>query len=337
MNFIKKFIPVSIKKLYRKEKTRFSIMKDFAYDYKRYVAYSASLDKSASREQMKAYLIFQYHAVEKGLSFKNVKPGFGVVRIMQLIEALDLYLEKFGKDEITDITIATLREYSGHDRLFNRDSNNPVMPKIEQTILQYGSNSGDAHLGGTKSIRKEDILKTLDFDFESFFKSRFSTRDFADEPVPTNTVLDAINVAKFAPSVCNRQAWKVFVVDHNNPDLKSRFLKVQNGNAGFGDRISTLLVVTGKLSSFYSFERNQVFIDGGLFAMSIVLALHSKGLGTCCLNTSYSADASKSFKNVIELDDDCVPIMFIAVGNLQPEYKVAISTRKPIDEIVSVL
>ncbi len=285
---------------------------------------------------MQAYLIFQYHAVEKGLSFRNIKLGFGGVRIIQLIDALNIYLKKFEKDETTDITVAALKEYMEYDKEHNPDGNS-VIPKIEEVVRNYEDRNIDGAKGGTKTIQKSDILNTVNFDFESFFKSRFSTRDFTDEPVALDLVMNAIDIAKYAPSVCNRQAWKVFVIDHNKPELKSRFLEVQNGNRGFGDRISTLLVITGKLSSFYSFERNQVFIDGGLFAMSVVLALHSKGLGTCCLNTSYSAEAHELFRNVMPLEDDCVPIMFIGVGNLQEKYKVATSSRKPLNEIVTIL
>jgi nitroreductase len=335
MSFIGKIIPVTLKNKLKKEKARLSIINDFYYDYKRYLKYSSALEQS-TREQMQAYLIFQYHAVEKGLTFKNIRVGFGVVRILQLIDALNIYLKKFGKDETTDITVAALKEYLAFDKEHNTNAN-PVIPKIEEVLKNYEGRHVDAAKGGTKTIRKDDILNTVNFDFESFFKSRFSTRDFTDEPVPLDLVMNAIDIAKYAPSVCNRQAWKVFVIDHNKPELKSRFLEVQNGNKGFGDRINTLLIVTGKLSSFYSFERNQVFIDGGLFAMSIVLALHSKGLGTCCLNTSYSAQAHELFRNVMPLEDDCVPIMFIAVGNLQDEYKVATSYRKPLDELVTVL
>jgi nitroreductase len=335
MSIIGKILPVAVKNKIKRERARLSIINDFVYDYKRYLKYSSALEQS-SREQMQAYLIFQYHAIEKGLTFRNIKLGFGGVRILQLIDALNIYLKKFGKDETTDITIAALKEYQAYDKEHNPEVNT-VIPKIEEVVNSYEGRVIDSTKGGTKTIHKSDILKAVDFDFESFFKSRFSTRDFTDEPVPLDLVMNAIDTAKYAPSVCNRQAWKVFVVDHNKPELKARFLEVQNGNRGFGDRISTLLIVTGKLSAFYSFERNQVFIDGGLFAMSIVLALHSKGLGTCCLNTSYSAEAHESFKNVMPLEEDCVPIMYIAVGNLQNEYKVATSHRKPIDELVTVL
>jgi nitroreductase len=336
---LKKILPESVKRRYRKEKKRWdwlTVIKDFIYDYKRYIKFSATTGLR-KKEQMRSFLIKEYHAIEKGLALRNVKVGFGLERISELIDVFLLYIHKYGKDTITDITIATLKEYLDFDKQHN-DALNPISLRIEEVLSKYGFKQNvDCKSGGTKKVVKSEILRTLNFDYGAFIKSRYSTRDFSDKPVDKDILLDALDIARFTPSVCNRQAWKVYVIDHTNPHLKSKFLNVQNGNRGFGEHISTLLVITGKLSSFFSYERNQIFIDGGMFAMSLVLALHSKGIGTCCLNTSYTAEKNKAFLKVTKLDEDCVPIMFIGIGNLKDEYRVAVSQRKPVEEIVSIL
>lgn len=283
---------------------------------------------------IQAYLIKEYHAVEKGLALPIPRPGFGIERITELISKLQMYIQTYGKDSISDISVSTLQEYLAFDKKHNKETS-PLVPLIENLIQAYNQSDLES-VGGTLPMNRQDLLPLLDFDFDSFFKSRHSIRDFAEEPVDTKIILDTIDTAKYAPSVCNRQAWKVYVIEHDNYALKKALLNVQNGNKGFGDKISSLIVVTGKLSSFFSYERYQVYIDGGMFAMSIVLGLHSKGLATCCLNTSYNSSMREAFNNALKTDDDCVPIMFIAVGHLKDNYKVANSKRRPLSELVEV-
>lgn len=330
---IKKLIPQSLKAKYRLQRLKLEILKDYMYDFKRFVRLSAS-SGLLTQEKMQAYLIKEYHAIEKGLALRYPRPGFAAIRISNLIKILSQYIATFGRDSVSDVTIGCLIEYKEYDRLNNKISN-PVIQQIDSVIKDY-SPVVSSNVGGTKIVNKADILSSIDFDFSGFMRSRFSTRDFTDEVVDRQLILDAIQTASFTPSVCNRQAWKVYLVDYNNKDLRDKFLSVQNGNKGFGEHISSLLVVTGKLSSFFSYERNQVFIDGGMFAMSLVLALHSKGLGTCCLNTSYTAEKAEAFNNVTNIDEDCVPIMFIGVGHLKDTYKVPVSNRKLLQELVEV-
>lgn len=334
-SLIKKVAPKYLINTYKSIKFKREIKNDFMYDYKRYIKNYASLLNT--KESLQAFLIKEYHAIEKGLALRKPKPGFGELRISMLVDSLKLYINKYGADSTTNITLKTLKEYLEFDKQFNDKENNAIS-KIKSILSEFDIIATNfADLGGTRNVCKSDILSTVNFDFSAFVRSRYSTRDFTDVPVESDILLKAIDDARFTPSVCNRQAWKVYLVNHENKDLRDRFLNVQNGNKGFGDHISSLLIITGKLSSFFEYERNQVFVDGGMFAMSVLYSLHSNGLGTCCLNTSYTAERNEEFKKVMQMDEDCVPIMFIAVGNLKDNYKVAISQRKSLDEIVSVL
>lgn len=335
ISLIKKVVPKPAKDFYSSQKSILSLVKDFYYDYKRYKKNYAT-NGLKTKEHQQAFLIKEYHAVEKGMALRNSKQGFGVARISKLIAETKSYAAKYGFDHVTDITLKALKEYKEFDALNNK-SENPVIPKIDELLQSATIIDGGQNSGGTKEVKKEEIESSIDFDYGKFVRSRYSTRDFSEIPVDTALIMQAIDNARFTPSVCNRQAWKAYVIDHTNPELKQRFLSVQNGNRGFGEYISSLIIITGKLSSFFDYERNQVFVDGGMFAMSVVLALHAQGLGTCCLNTSYTAQKNEAFKKVMDLDKDCVPIMFIAVGNLKDKYKVAASTRKPLAEIATLL
>jgi len=114
-----------------------------------------------------------------------------------------------------------------------------------------------------------------------------------------------------------------------------RALLYQNGNRGFNDQIDKLAVIVSDLECFTSSgERFQKWIDGGMFAMSLVYALHSLGLGTCCLNWSVDAATDKAFRNAINVKNSEELIMMLAIGNLPEELNVCDSPRKDIHEVL---
>jgi hypothetical protein len=117
--------------------------------------------------------------------------------------------------------------------------------------------------------------------------------------------------------------------------LSHYLLSYQNGNRGFGDRASKVLIVASNLEHFASVgERYQGWIDGGMFAMSLFYALHSLGLGTCCLNWCVKHAQDRNLKESAGIAESDLVIMMIVVGHLPEEFKVAQSPRKPIHEVL---
>ena len=187
--------------------------------------------------------------------------------------------------------------------------------------------------GGVTRITKKDLLKTLNnFDFKTFSEVRYSIRNFDENySVPIEIIKKAILIAGKSPSACNRQAWKVYVFKGLKKDL---ILNHQNGNRGFRDSIDTVLLIVGLTSSFSYGERHGAWVDGGIFSMSLLYALHSFGLGTCSLNTGYTLKQELNLRKAINLELNEEPIMMIAVGGIKNEFKVANSCRKSIDELM---
>ena len=109
-------------------------------------------------------------------------------------------------------------------------------------------------------------------------------------------------------------------------------LRYQNGNSGFGHEIPCLLVVTADLRAFVgSGERNQHWIDGGMFSMSLVLAFHSIGLSTCCLNWSKGPADDLKFRIATGISKHHSIVMLIAVGYPRENIKVCASSRRPVE------
>jgi len=81
----------------------------------------------------------------------------------------------------------------------------------------------------------------------------------------------------------------------------------------------------------------QPWTDGGMFAMSFVLALHSRGLGTVCLNWSKTQADEQTFRKAFDIGNDEVIVMLVAFGHLPEEYRVAASPRVALDHTLTEL
>ena len=63
--------------------------------YRHFCRYAFSNGRCENEYQYEAMITKLYHAVEKGLSYLNYRPGFGQKNIESLIGLLDQYSEKY--------------------------------------------------------------------------------------------------------------------------------------------------------------------------------------------------------------------------------------------------
>jgi nitroreductase len=299
---------------------------NYLYDFRRYRRWSATVQTEDSRENLWARIMMEAHRLEKGLSLQNPRPGFGRPAVDRLLRHTREFQERFGDDEIVQLAVNVLKAYrqfnAGHGVVDER-----LSARIEELRLGSPSHAGAMKRGGVRSVTQEEILKCARLDLSHFFASRHSIRHFTDEPVSIDLIRQAAGMAVYTPSVCNRQAWKVYLFE--DTETKKRVLSHQNGNRGFGEQVSHVAIITCDLQRFVSVgERNQPWIDGGMFSMSFVLALHSLGLGTCCLNWSVERHVDTALRADAEIPESEAIIMLLAIGHIPPELKVAASVRQ---------
>ncbi len=140
-----------------------------------------------------------------------------------------------------------------------------------------------------------------------------------------------MRLQKKTPSACNRQPWRIHVF--RDKVIKKELLDWQ-GNRGFTDNIDTAIVVTCSLNAFFIYELHQAYVDGGLYAMTLMLALHSLGLGTIPLTLGLMSSELNILHEKFGIKEDQIPILIIGVGCLKESFEVAISERKEIKEYV---
>jgi len=238
----------------------------------------------------------------------------------------------YGTDDVCDIAVGALFEYVQFNK--THGSLDPLLDeRIHRLSTHESPGRGSSRRGGTELVYRDDILRAAQMDLTRFFESRHSVRQFSPEPVPEEMLERAILMARNSPSVCNRQSFRVYA--YTDPDQRKRVLKCQKGNAGFGEEIPLALIVSCDLQTFFSVgERNQCWIDGGLFSMSLVYALHSLGLGTICLNWCAEKDLDRELHLVAEIPESEVIIMLMGAGFLPATLRVAQSPRRSLDKVL---
>ena len=137
------------------------------------------------------------------------------------------------------------------------------------------------------------------------------------------------------PTVCNRSINRVYIIQNN--EMKKKILSYQNGNKGFGEYAPIILIVTTILESFQNAnERRQPYIGGGMFCMSLIYTLHSKGLATCSLNWDVPYKKEDILKNILNIKNETI-IMYIAVGKYPDKLKIACSKKMNIEDIITII
>ncbi len=283
-----------------------------------------------SHAHFQAQLIKNYHCIEKAMALRSPQPAFGqksgvIDRCMRDYES---YTDQFGCDAVTRTTYDVLLEY--------RNRFGKGYPPLEAFLERHRhTRENGITTGGTELMKAEELFAVMEKNMDGFFRTRHSIRDYSPIPVPKDSILKAIELALAGtPSVCNRQPARVHVF--SSPQEKADLLRLQNGNAGFGSSASHILMVTTSLEAFLDpDERNQCWISGGMFAQSLVYALHAMRVATCVLNWDTEPCTDRDMHRLAAIPDTEVIVMLIAIGHYPPEVRTTRSQRKDVQEIVA--
>lgn len=265
------------------------------------------------------------HRIEKGLVMRPRRPVFAVDYIEETAaaysRAASQHPDQAGPDELR----------WARDVLHTYFGATEEHPAISAARAQFNTNSGPSYqpelapycrdLSTTPSVTYEDLY--------ALARRRRSVRWFEQKPVPRDLIDKAVRVAIQAPSACNRQPYQFRIFD--DPELTRRIAAIPMGTAGFSDNIPALAVVVGDLSA-YADERDRhvIYIDGSLAAMSLLLALESLGLSSCCINWPDIASKELAMRELLDLRVDERVIMLIAIGYPDPDGLVPYSQKKPV-------
>ena len=306
-----------------------NMVESYIYDIKRYLKYSTTIKSAKTFKQLESKIYAHSHVIEKGLSLKETRLGYGNDVINSLIGLLKKYkLHKYPEDNIVFKTaVSVINSY-----IEFHEKNKYSVEKLQEQIKSISNYKGNEY-GGIKTFKKKQILEYGKSKFYNMAKNRFSIRNFSSEPVKLEKMIEAIKIAQKSPSVCNRQSTHVCIIQEKK--IKNQVLALQNGNRGFSRLIDKILIITSDLQSFDGIkERNQAFIDSGIFTMSLLYALQYEGIGACTLNWCSDIGIDKKLRKIIKINNSENVILMIAVGNLPELIKVTKSSRKNLNDII---
>lgn len=332
---LKSMLPDGVVMALLRVRSYMRLASNFWYDANRYARASALGAVPANATQFEALVTMNYHRIEKGLTLPQPRPFFGEVPIKELLTLIERHSGTYAHSNATKVAINALQEYVQWHRQQQLHSEfvQSVENRLSALRLRLQASASQVSEGGTESLTTHPpALPSATR--QAIFLHRRSVRDFSDADVDPSLIEEAVALALHTPSVCNRQAWRVRCIQGR--ERIDHALRFQNGNRGFGHTITSLLVVTSTMGSFVSSgERNQGWVDGGMFSMALITALHTQGLASCPLNWSADAHVDRSFRKAFGVPEDEIVMMFIGVGHYKPDYRVCQSPRVPLQSVLT--
>lgn len=320
-----------IKKILQKIRLRYLANKDV----KRFSKSAALSLYDSSYEQLTSRIIYNVHAIEKGLSRShNFRSGFGKTALAALNDAMVVYTEKgYSKENFPYVEGRSIflkyiqcHQSMGADTSF-------LAEIVDSSFLVEDKRYAGT---GVKEIYLSDKLSNKQKNFYELSHGRSSVRDFSGDPVDRESIFRAIQNATKTPSVCNRQGWSVYLVE--DKEKIQKLLEFQKGFKGYPKLPDKVLTIAVSNSTFLSpVERNEAFVDGGLFAMSVIYGIEYEGLAAVTLNAMMNSKDEKSIRELLNVDESEQIILFIAVGQFKEKVVVPVSDRKKAESFTKII
>ncbi|MED9193851.1 nitroreductase family protein [Escherichia marmotae] len=324
-----------ISRVKRKIQSLISLELNFLHDYWRFKKYyTKGSQASKDKQKLESWILQDKHRIEKAFSLPKPKLGFGKDVIPRLIDNLVNYSSKFGNDQVYYIGLGALLSYKRF-----HDEQDSLLPEFYSKNIGKIRNDDflDPQCNVAGYFKKDDSLVTDKITVESFMNERRSCRHFdVDESLNIEDELlkDITKLSITAPSVCNRQHWRIH---YFSGELKNKILSYQNGNTGFTENIPYIAVITSDLRAFYSTdERNQPYTDGGIFAMNFMYALQHYGLASCPLNWCNSSHIENEFRETKLIPDYEVVVLVVAFGYPNKDALYAKSPRLSLNNFYTI-
>lgn len=309
-----------------KKRINFDFNRDKHFFFKNYM-YS----KPITKEKLEYDMLFEIHKLEKGFAVsQNIRP-FGIDKIKRIIRDILEYEKRNYKPCFAyNLSYSSLYEYKSFFEKHNwvdRDEYTIVL-----NFLNEHNNKAITIPVGAFNYKKESFINDALIDYDKFISTRRSVRNFSKKSLSDLDVQKAILTSIKTPTACNRQMCKIYYIkSDNNKDV---VIKYAQGLGLFDLTNANYFVITFDVSSNYFIgERNQGWFNSGLVTMNFINALHSLGIGSCCIQFGNTFKEETEFKKQLDIPENERIGVIVVAGYYDDISRVPFSTRKPIDEI----
>jgi len=310
------------------------LLETIATDCKLYKILSADEYKS---RRLEGEIIRNTHSIEKGLSLESVRIGFGYKKIQEAFQQIDCYVQNGGNINATPVRMFTdaVNAYLLFHKQHSYSDSHIVEIEKKNASLYDRMSARDCNYGGYKEITRKNFTEAEQNVVKKLFFSRHSVREFSGTPVNDEKLQQAIEMACQCPSACNRQCYRVYIVEHKDFNKLKGWM---DGVGGFADELDKILIITGNLSVYRKGERYQFAVTGSVFASYLTLALEALNIGCCFMQRPIFPNKkwAELAKGLMIPGDEQV-VCALGIGNLKARYKVPVSYRFPETTIATRL
>lgn len=305
---------------------RSDLVMNFVIDFCKYYKHSNVFSLNTF-EKLESKIILDYHGIEKGFLHEKIRPRFARERVKSLIKNLQLIKAYPKQSNQILISNSILKRYYEYHKSLDIEIED-FFPSNAYLVLE-----DSADVEPVLTVSRELFFHKTNASFDSFSHSRKSIRSFKEDIIEEDVMKSVIDIARNAPSVCNRQASKVYYT--NTYAKVQKILSIQGGMRGFKEEIKQLMVVTIDRNYFYTVgERNQMYIDGGIFLMNLLYSLHFKNIGACCANWGKEYQDDLEIAKILELKPSEKVICVVVIGICKDEISYTLSQRREVEDII---
>ena len=317
-------------KYLRKKVKNYKIKREMNLDYKQFK--NNYQENCNTKEHLEYSIMLLVHSLEKGMCHENMRP-FGFEKISSLIKKMQEY-EKYDKEFQSTASKMGISIINNWLLLF--DKQNWEKTTTYNDAKEYINKIKNIEVKlvdvGFKELNNPTSNKYNNFDYLDAVKTRHSVRNFNKKKLERKDIEYCIKSAILSPSACNRQMIKIYYIADERK--KKELEKLIMGLSGFNKENVNLFVITFDISAFTFYgERNQGYLNAGLFSMNLVNAMHFRGIGSCFLQWGNTNREETKIKQLLSIPKNERIAIVIGAGYYTDKNLIAKSARKKIEEI----
>lgn len=277
--------------------------------------------------KVEAQITLNYHGLEKGFLHRDIRPYFARQRVINLLRLLH---RKCVSDHWDDSHIQSALSILCHYYEWHTENGYELeyFSEVQYECLREHLNK---EFNAFKVISKTEFLSSNNLLYPDFAASRSSIREFTGEIIPKSILNEVVRLANLAPSACNRQGVVCTVLE--NKPLIDKVLDLQGGLKGYTKSVNQLIVLSADRNYYYTpGERHQLYVDGGIYLMSLLYALHFYGIAACTAHWSMPPQADDKLAKWLSFPRSRQVVCLVAIGYPNDEVRATESHRRSPEE-----
>lgn len=266
------------------------------------------------------------HRLEKGLLIANPRPLWGWEKAYRIFELINEKNDTSFSSKTADAVLSAFLE-SKQNSVFEEDRKkaSQFLDATQYCPVNYIKQGGVHRIVKDQfTVQEQELIVRL-------FNTRHSCREFSEAKIPNDIIINAVELANRCPSACNRQPYRVYVLEPSVlEDKLSRKLQYK------GDKT---LIISGDIRAFSTSEMLDWIVSPSIFAAYLTLSLHSLGVGSCVVRKDLvkSSEYNKVIRALTGMDESEQIILEMFIGYYKDEFVVPVSNRASAKEIVKFI